>query len=452
MTLQLLDWFRPLACTLSIGMAVPASAETTIPGTDLLRAEGPRPQTATASAEATPAETKIKAARASIAATPENYQPHNELAMALARRARESGNPEFYDEATTSLNESFRLAPENLEGRRIEVWLLLGKHQFAQALDKARALNKSVPDDTMGYALLADAAIETGHYEEAEKAVQWSFDLRPGEIAGLTRAAYLRELFGDHDGAMDFMNSAYQRTALTEIEDRAWILVQLSHLLLLDGKTQLADEHVAEALRLFPNYHYALTAQAQVRMAQKRFPEAVDILRDHFLLVRSTESVYALSKAHQLAGDDKEAAATFAFFEKMALEESSGAHNHNHDLIFYYLDYASKPAEALRLATREIERRQDVKTLDAYAWALFANGDFDKAAVQIEKALAVGVRDPVIFYHAGRIALSRGDRVAAEKHFLSSLALSADSEVGPAVRRCLAELHGAPDAEKSARN
>lgn len=452
MTLQLLDCFRTLTYALGIAVAVPTSAEPTTLGAGSLRADAAEPLTETAAPETTPAETKIEAARVSIKATPENYQPHNELAMALARRARESGNPELYDEATTSLNESFRLAPENLEGRRVEIWLLLGKHQFSQALDKARALNKSVPDDTMCYALLADAAIETGHYEEAEKAVQWSFDLRPGEIAGLTRGAYLRELFGDHDGAIEFMNSAYQRTALTEVEDRAWMLVQLTHLLLLGGKTQLADEHVAEALRLFPKYHYALAAQAQVRTAQKRLPEAVDILREHFMIVRSTESVYALAKALQLAGDDKDAAATFAFFERMALEESNGAHNHNRDLIFYYVDHASKPAEALRLATREIEQRQDVKTLDAHAWALFANGDHDRAAGQLEKALAVGVRDPVIFYHAGCIAVRRGDHMAAEKHFLASLAQSPDSEVGGAVRRCLAELRGITRAETSDAN
>ncbi|MFN0126318.1 MAG: hypothetical protein ACKV19_06495 [Verrucomicrobiales bacterium] len=407
----------------------------------IARPEPQTPATASTSSESTPAQIKIRSARASIKADPTLYQGHNELAMALARRARESGNPEYYDAAGEALKESLRLAPDNLEGRRIEIWLLLGTHNFAQALEKARTLNKEVPDDTLCYAMLADAAIEMGLYAEAEKAVQWNFDLRPGEIAGLTRGAYLREIFGDLDGAIEFMNSAYQRTAPTEVEDRAWILTHLAHLLLLSGKTELADQHVTEALRLFPNYHYALAAQARVRTAQKEFTDAVDILREYFLVARSSESLFALAEALQRAGEEKEAGAVFALFEKQALEESTGMHNHNRDLIFYYAEHTDKPAEALRLAKMEIKRRQDVKTLHAYAWALFVNGEVAEADTQLKMALAVGVRDPVMFYHAGRIAAKLGDAAGAEKNLLASLAQAPDSEVGGLVRRALAELH-----------
>jgi hypothetical protein len=58
--------------------------------------------------------------------------------------------------------------------------------------------------------------------------------------------------------------------------------------------------------------------------------------------------------------------------------------NSNRELIFYYVDYASRRKEALRIAQAEIARRSDIYTLDAYAWALAANGRHREARAQIE--------------------------------------------------------------------
>lgn len=80
--------------------------------------------------------------------------------------------------------------------------MLLGRHEFAEALALARTLSEQVPDDLLVYGFLTDAHAELGQYKEAEEACQWMLDLRPGNIPALTRAAYLRELFGDIEGAI----------------------------------------------------------------------------------------------------------------------------------------------------------------------------------------------------------------------------------------------------------
>ena len=77
------------------------------------------------------------------------------------------------------------------------VWLLLGNHEFAAAVEKATALNKRAPDDVMVWGFLTDANVELGNYADAEKAAQWMLNLRPRNLPAMTRAAYLRELFGD---------------------------------------------------------------------------------------------------------------------------------------------------------------------------------------------------------------------------------------------------------------
>jgi len=268
----------------------------------------------------------------------------------------------------------------------------------------------------MTYGFLTDANIELGNYADAEKAAQWMLDLKAGNMPGLTRAAYLRELFGDTDGALDLMNMAFQSTPPSEAEDGAWILTQIAHLNLAVGKIDEAEKMAERALSMFPGYHYALANLAKVRIQQKRYSEAVELLRQRYHSAPHAENLFDLAKALQLAGQEKEAGQAFAEFEAKSLLETGRTDNSNHELVFYYADYANQPAKALEVAQREFARRRDVYTLDCYAWALYVNGQYEEARRRIETALAVGVRDATLFQHAGKIALKCGDRVASERY------------------------------------
>jgi Tfp pilus assembly protein PilF len=125
-----------------------------------------------------------------------------------------------------------------------------------------------------------------------------------------------------------------------------------------------------------------------------------------------------------LAGKTGDANKAFAEFEQKSLLETNRGDNSNHELIFYYADYAKQPEKALEVARREIARRHDVFTLDSYAWALYGNGEYVEARKQIETVLAVGVRDAKIFRHAGEIALKSGDKAAAEHYLRESAELN----------------------------
>jgi tetratricopeptide (TPR) repeat protein len=351
----------------------------------------------------TPAERAIELARHAIQKNPGYVQAHNDLAMALARRARESSDVSFYQKAEEALNRSFEVSPGNLEGRKARAWVLLGKHEFRAALEEAQAVNKRAPDDLMIYGLLTDAHAELGEYAEAEKACQWMLDLRPGDVGAETRAAYLRELFGDIEGALELMGSAYAKTPFNETEDRAWILTQIGHLQLLGGDAAGAAETLAEALALFPDYHYALAGLARVRQSQERHAEAADLLRRRYEGAPHPENRHALAEALDRAGQKEAAQREFAEFEKAALAESTRADNCNRELTLYYADRAGRPDEALRIASLELARRRDIYTLDAHAWALHKSGRHDEARRQIEAALAVGTRDPELLRHGAEI-------------------------------------------------
>ena len=357
-----------------------------------------------ASPAQTPAELSIQKALAQIAQKPDHVPYYNALAMAYARRARETSDVAFYQKGEETVAKALEISPDDFEAQKVRVWLLLGRHEFQKALDAATPLHKKMPDDVIVNGYIADANTELGNYPAAVDAIQWMLRIKPGNIAGLTRAAYQRELHGDLSGAIELMRMAYDATSYQEFEDRAWLLTQISHLMFVAGDVKQADVYANGALTVFPGYHYAFAALAQVRQAQGRHEDAVALLEQRYHAAPHAENLYALAQALLLAGRAEAAKKAFAEFETMSLKESNIGDNSNHELMAYYVDEAHDPAKALAIAEKELNRRHDILTLDCYAWALDASGDYAKANAEMQKILAVGTKDPKIREHARIIA------------------------------------------------
>jgi len=232
----------------------------------------------TSAAEPSPAERSIAEAQRTIGEKPEQYTGYNLLATALIHRARETSEARYYAQADNAIEKSLQLAPNNFDTRKIQVSILLGEHEFPAALDAAQALNKQSLDDVMVYGLLTVAYAELGDYKDAETAAQWMLNLRPGNLPALINAARLRELFGDIDGSYELLQMAYDSTPPTENEQRAWLLTQMGHLRVASGNTDAAEKLLQQALASFPSYPLSVGALAEVRIAQKRYEEAVVLL------------------------------------------------------------------------------------------------------------------------------------------------------------------------------
>ena len=291
---------------------------------------------------------------------------------------------------------------------------------------------------------MSDAALGLGDYAEAEHSAQWMLNLRSTNVGGLERGAKLRELFGDNDGARQFWESA-MRLSLADEEQHAWLAVQMASLSRRTGRAAQAGVLLRQVLEAMPGYEPALAELARVRMQQHRYADAVAMLRERYKKVTRPDVQFELAHALRMAGQETEANSAFEEFERAALAAVKEPYNYNRELVIYYTDHANKPAEALRIAEIEIARRQDVDSLDAYAWALSGNGNFAEARKRMDQALAVGLRDAGFFYHAGVIASKLKDSEAAARYFSDSLAVSVESEVADAARSALKEQN--PRAE-----
>lgn len=342
--------------------------------------------------EPTPAERRIAEAQRAVERLGDQSRPYVDLALAYARRARETADTSYYEKAHAALDQAETASPGDFAARRVRAWTLLGQHEFQQALELARKLNKEAPDDVLVYGFLADALVELGRYDEAVEAVQWMLDLRPGNVPALTRAAYLRELHGYGEGALDFLWKAYERTSPAEREDRAWVLVQIAHVERQRENLDAAEEAVTAALELFPEYHYALAELGRILLDRGQPAAAVDALERRYRAAPHPENLYELATALEAAGRTEEAAEAFARFESDAAAESDSWDNSNRELIERYAE-SGRLEEAVALAEREMERRQDVFTRAAYGWALYQAGRTEDAREQFTVAREMRVLD-----------------------------------------------------------
>ncbi len=362
-----------------------------------------------------PPDRRIDAAQRIVKSKPDSFQSYNDLAYALCRKARDTGDISLYDQADTALKRSLQLSPDNYDARKLKVTVLLGRKDFVAALQLASELNSKVPDDIAGWGFLVDANMALGNYDEAERDAQWILDLRAGSTLGFEKAAALREMFGDIEGAMEFLDEANRRTSLNDADQHAWLLTEKARLELEAGNEKQAEELLAETQKLFPESQFAMAALAKLRMEQERYAEAVLLLGKRYQQVRSSENLYAWAEALDKAGQKAEAAAAFGQFKTKARSEMTKPQNDNLDLVSFYIDHKDDPAEALRIAALLTAERHDSRTLEAYAWALFRNGSYAEAKTQMDRALAVGIRDGRYVCHAAQIAAKANDNVSAAK-------------------------------------
>jgi tetratricopeptide (TPR) repeat protein len=390
---------------------------------------------ATAAQEESPAQQRIAGAQLQIKADPKKVQAYNELAIGFLRRARETADRTYLKDADAALAEGLKLDATDFQLQKTQVALMLSRHEFVQARERATALHRHTPDDVMTYGYLAEANIALGNYQEAETNAQWMMNLRPNNTPALLAGATLRTIFGDAHGAIDFLNRAYSQTSPIEVEDLAWIANQIASIQVDSGQDDAAEQTLQQAEQIFPCYPYTMENLARMRMSQDRANDAIQLWTQASRIDRDPHLLYELARAQEAAGRGSEARGTYVEFERLAGAQETATDRSKLDLILMYAGSLATASDALVLAQKEIAQRQDVWTLDAYAWALYANGKYQDADGAEQKAIAVGIQSAQIFDHAGHIAQRLNHGADAMKYFQLSVQTNASSEFSADARR-----------------
>jgi len=326
-----------------------------------------------------------------------------ERANGALNHYRASGRAAFLDEAQMAVSAALRQAPDNYLAQRSEVAVLLARRADHAALARISALNRRFPDDVDTYALLIDASLSLGRYAEAERDTQRLLDLRPDNVPGLIRAARLRELYGDWQGAIDLINASLNRSTEDEREPRAHLYTQLARLHFGAGHEEVSRQALEAALAALPDYPPALMEGVRAARLRGAHAQALHMARHLYRVSPGEGELLVLARATAAAGAALQAAPMFRDFASRAHAIAARDENANLALSSYYAYEGRDVARAVSFAASARAQRADVDTLLTYATALH-RAQRDSEARDVIAALGrLGYRDADFLALAGEL-------------------------------------------------
>jgi tetratricopeptide (TPR) repeat protein len=329
-----------------------------------------------------------------------------QLGYRYVAKARLSNDAGFYTLAEQAAECVESIAPGDPAALLLRGHVLHQMHRFAEAEVIARRL-VTLREFVLDYGLLGDVLMEQGRLTEASTAYQKMIDLKPF-YQSFTRAAHLRWLKGDIDGAIEMMQAAVRAVSPRDRESVAWAYARLAILDLQQGRLDEATRMTDASLQYVPEYAAALLARGRIQLAQHHQRDAIASLQHAERLNPLPEYRWALADALR---------ASHRVDEAVAVERelvTSGAEDPR-TLSLYLSTRREDHGKAVALARQELQRRGDVFTLDALAWALASAGELTEASAVMQRALAEGTQDARLFLHASVIAAASGHAADAKR-------------------------------------
>ena len=379
-----------------------------------IRARAPPP------AATSPTVAEIARLEALVAADPADAAAQRDLGFALLQRVRETADPSLYAPAAEAFETARGWRPTTPSSWSGSAGCSSGEHQFAEALETGRKAVALSPNLAAARAVVVDALVELGRYDEADAAAEEMLAIR-ADLSTLARVSYLAELRGKLDVALerdargggDTRSRAGERRLRRGAARRTCSSTRATR--------RRPRMRTGRALALVPAHAPSLAGEGRLAVGAGDLDEAIALFQRAADILPLPEYVIALAEAQAAAGRADEAARSFKLARaEIQLFEASGVVV-DLELALFEADHGD-PAAALELAEAAYAATPTVRAADALAWALHRLGRDDEAKARSDEALRLGSRDPLLRYHAGAIAAALGDVAGARRDLQLALA------------------------------
>lgn len=368
-----------------------------------------------------------------------------QLASAYLAAGRESDSQVFAKKAEAAAMKSLELRREqNSSASVILSEALMEQHRFPDALKACNESLATEPGNDFAERTLTDIYFELGKYEEARKLIgkhaDWNED--PGGLALIARQF---ELTGRSDEALvtlrkatEIAESHYDYSATTV----SWFHIKYGDLLARNGQLAQAEAEYSAGLTLNSGSWKALAGMARLKALQKD-PAAVVAFGSKLNAIAPMTDVVGLMEDASRSLGDKAGASRYAnqviSMNQAAIDAGTSAvaegdlrRTHTHDRMFslYLADHNKMLPLAQHAATHDLAIRKDIYSYDTYAWATYrlamspsfiasttnSHELFLEAKQSIDKALAFGTHNALIYYHAAKIEQGLGQMNSCKDH------------------------------------
>ena len=354
-----------------------------------------------------------------LKAVPGDWRSYAGLGLAYVQQARVTADPTYYPKAEGVLQRSIELnGADNFDALTGLAALAAARHDFASALswgEKAKAVN---PYNASIYAVIGDAQVELGRYDEALKTFQTMIDIRP-DLATYARVSYGWELQGSYQNAIKAMKLALEAAATPT--DAAWAANQLGDLYFNSGDLDRAEAYYRQGLARDDTFVPAHAGLAKVEAARGQIQQAIANYSWVVERLPSPEYVIALGDLYSVKGQTDLAARQYELVHvEERLLQANGV-NVDLEIALFDADHHENLAAGLAAAQTEWGRRHSIHVADALAWELYANGRYEEALSYADQALRLGTQNALFFYHRGMIELSLGKQGAARRDLAEAM-------------------------------
>jgi tetratricopeptide (TPR) repeat protein len=348
-----------------------------------------------------------------------------ELARLYLQRARTSGaGAADLERAEAYARRSLTIrGARNEEAYQVLAASLMGQHRFAEARTVAERLLAADPAARPTRGMLGEILLELGDYAAADRLFGSLYTVR-GEPAVAPRYARWEEIRGRPAEARRLLrlarDEAMTRHAMPQSQ-LAWYHWRLGDLALRQGHLNEAERELGAGLTLAAEDHRLLDGLARLALARGRWREAIAFGERAIARTLDPATLGLLAMANQAAGDTARAAE----FERAMSVAVLGQSNQFHRVwSLFLLDRGRDIPAVLSRAQAEMRTRHDVYGWDLLAWALHRSGREAEAREAMVRALAMGTRDPMLYFHAGAIDAALGRRKSARRHLQMALAIN----------------------------
>jgi len=247
----------------------------------------------------------------SIAVFEKRVQDHPRDAFALTvlgrlhlRRAKGTGNRGDIAAAEVLLRRAMQSEPDYSAPPMFLAVALQEQHRFAESLTVAQEVRRTSPKNTLALAIIGDAQLELGRYDDAEKSYQ-QLAAAGRSAPVLARLARLAELNGKPDEALRLLTTASEQQSQAGVigADRAWYDARIGEIDFDIGKLEDAEQHYQAALQTDPKCEEAMAGLAMVFAARGDMKQAIEWQSRAVALISDLHGLAALGDYYAAAGE-----------------------------------------------------------------------------------------------------------------------------------------------------
>lgn len=375
----------------------------------------PRKGTMANSAEWKDAEKKSKDWLTAIKADPNDTKSALRLAALYIQEARVTANYMYYDKAAMKyVDDVLEKVPADFNALVFKSLIYMSQHHFADGLTVAHQAQQVNPYNGYVYGLLVDGNVEMGNYDSAVVYADKMVSVRP-DLTSYSRVSYLREIFGDYNGAIEAMKKAVEAGGPGD-EHTEWTRTQLAGLYEKTGDYKTAEQVYSQSLSMRPTYAYAIAGLGRVAAAQKEYDKAIAYYKQADSLMNDNTIREELSDVYRSAGQTakadeiiKQVISDLNNDSQASTKDQALGHYSDRELAYDYLRL-NNTDKSLEHALLEWNRRPaNIDVNETLAWVYYSKGEFAKAVPYINTALKTGSKNPVLLSRAALIFYKNGN-------------------------------------------